>query len=386
MRRILHIVPAVSEESSGPSYSVVRLCDSLGRKGDGLILVSLQLSLNKNCIPYVKEFPVGFGPVRLGSSPAMYDWLRKEAAEDNVSLIHNHGMWQMNSLYPGWICSKNNIQYIVSPRGALSKWSMENGSFLKKIFWPLLQKPSLMRASCFHATSLDEYEDIRRLGFCQPVAIIPNGIDIPEMSFKRDQENLLTLLFLGRLHPKKGVDILLSAWREVQDAFPHWRLIIAGDDNGYYGKSGYSNQLQLQIKSLELKRVSLIGAVHGEQKFYTYSNANMFVLPTYSENFGLTVAESLSYGIPVIVSKGAPWGGLIQHEAGWWIDIGRDHLVECLRKAMACSPDTLSRMGMKGRDWMRRDFSWSGVAFKMNETYKWLLDRSLPIPKWVLIN
>jgi len=384
--RIVHVVPAISEESSGPSYSVVRLCDSIISRGAGIVLISLQLSPIKTYPLYLKTFPIGFGPARLGASPTMFDWLRKEVAEENVSLIHNHGMWQINSLYPGWVCSKNNLQYIVSPRGALSKWSMESGSFFKKIFWPLLQKPSLEKATCFHATSMDEYEDIRRLGFCQPVAVIPNGVDIPAMPLKKDQEQFLTLLFLGRLHPKKGVDILLSAWGEVQDLFPHWQLIIAGDDNGYYGKSGYAEKLRLQIKSLGLERVNLIGAVHGEQKSKSYANANIFVLPTYSENFGLTVAESLSYGTPAIVSKGAPWEGLIQHEAGWWVDIGRDPLIACFKEAMAYDPDALSSMGMHGRDWMGKEFSWSEVAFKMNDTYKWLLDKSLPVPKWVLTN
>ncbi len=191
-------------------------------------------------------------------------------------------------------------------------------------FWRLMQKPALGATSCFHATAESEYKDIRRAGFRQPVAIIPNGIDLPPITLKH-RGNARTLLFLGRVHPSKGLDLLLPAWRAVQDRFTDWRLIIAGPDNG-----GYLKRVQTLSDQLQLKRIEFLGELKGEQKWEAYREAELFVLPTYSENFGMTVAEALAAGVPAIVSKGAPWPGLEMRRVGWWIDVGLDPLVTSL--------------------------------------------------------
>jgi glycosyltransferase involved in cell wall biosynthesis len=256
---------------------------------------------------------------------------------------------------------------------------------MKKVFWPLLQKPAFKNATCFHATAVSEYEDIRRLGFRQPVAIIPNGIDIPHLSTKQPITQR-TLLFLGRIHPKKGLDLLLPAWRAIQTRFPDWRLVIAGNDDGYYGKSGYMEEIHLLVSKLGIERIEFIGAVYGKSKLQTYQNANLFILPTYSENFGMTVAEALATGTPAIVTKGAPWEGLDTNDAGWWVDINVESLIACLEKALSCTPNQLDQMGMRGREWMANDFAWNQIGAQMASTYQWLLDKSLPIPTWVRID
>ena len=183
-----------------------------------------------------------------------------------IDIVHNHGMWQMNSLYPGWAVKKSESKLIVSPRGTFSEWAMSNGSFVKKFFWVLLQKPALGCTKCFHATSDSEYRDIRRLGFHQPVAIIPNGIDIPNLPEKK-QNKLRTLLFLGRIHPVKGLDLLLHAWKEVQALFPEWQLIVAGSDDGFYGKSGYLDKMRDLSVRLDLQRIYFVGELNGIDKF-----------------------------------------------------------------------------------------------------------------------
>ena len=386
MTRIINIVPSIAEEASGPSYSVVRLCESLILAGDDAVLVALDwkpLAFPPN---FLHTFQVGVGPRRLGRSPQMYQWLSAQCANNRVNVLHNHGMWQANSLYPAWLFRKNsNICLVYSPRGALSEWAMSHGSILKKLFWPLLQRPALQKASCFHATAESEYEDIRRLGFKQPVAVIPNGIDIVSITPK-NFEKIRVLLFLGRIHKKKGLDILLRSWREVQSLYPNWRVVIAGGDEGYNGTKGYLKEMQLLSKELGLVRVQFVGNLYGAEKMNAYRSAELFVLPTYSENFGLTVAESLAAGTPVIVSKGAPWHDLNERGAGWWIDIGVKALVDCLKEAMSRTPAELGAMGERGRSWMQRDFTWSSGGKKMAETYRWLCDSSLPVPPWVRLN
>ena len=379
--RSIHVVPAITEESSGPSYSVRRLCEALVEAGEEVTLAALDLAPMASPPAFLKVFPLGAGPRRLGRSPAMRRWLATEAASGRVDIVHNHGMWQMSAVYPGAATRKYAVKLVASPRGAFSEWAMEHGTRLKRVFWPLLQRPSLRRAACFHATADSECEDIRRLGFDQPVAVIPNGVDIPPPAKSRATENKI-VLFLGRLHPKKGVDVLLRAWGLVQDAFPAWQLAIAGSDTGYYGASGYLAELQELTRKLKLNRVLYLGELHGAEKESAYRKAGLFVLPTHSENFGLTVAEALAAGVPAVVSRGAPWAGLDARGCGWWIETGVDPLAECLRKAMALPANELASMGARGPGWMREEFSWERAADRMHLTYRWLLDGG-SVPKWV---
>jgi len=241
----------------------------------------------------------------------------------------------------------------------------------------------LAQASCFHATAEQEYEDVRRLGFKQPVAIIPNGIDVPPFAYKKPRD-WRTLLFLGRIHPDKGVDILLNAWAAVMDRFPDWRLLVVGTDTGY-GGGGYLDRMKALSAELKLKRMQFVGALYGEAKLSAYQEAELFILPTHSENFGLTVAEALAAGTPAIVTKGAPWSGLERHRAGWWIDLGIDPLIACLNEAMAQPQDELARRGINGREWMIRDFSWQTIGHRMDQTYHWLNGRGA-VPSWIRVH
>jgi glycosyltransferase involved in cell wall biosynthesis len=366
--RAIHVVPSVSNEASGPSYSVVRLCQSLIAHGEDITLATLDLPALASPPPFLKTFPLGIGPRRLGRSPAMKRWLACRARSHSVDLLHNHSLWMMPNVYPGLMAKRHGIRLVVSPRGTLSDWAMRSGSPLKQAFWPLLQKPALAATSCFHATSLPEYEDIRRIGFRHPVTVIPNGVDVPDFPPKSFR-SLHTLLFLGRIHPIKGLDSLLAAWQRVQDKFPVWSLRIVGPDN-----VGYLAEMRRLAGELRLERIEFSGALHGPQKWLAYREADLFVLPTYSENFGMSIAESLAAGTPAIVSKGAPWAGLEAQRAGWWVDIGVEPLVACLGEALGRSRESLAEMGKRGRGWMEADFSWTQVGRRMEETYHWLLN------------
>jgi glycosyltransferase involved in cell wall biosynthesis len=311
----------------------------------------------------------------------LFRWLKEEASARKFDVMHSHGMWQMCVVYPGTVARRNKKPLVVSPRGALSTWAMKHGSWLKHVFWPLVQRPALEKASCFHATAESECRDIRRLGFRQPVAIIPNGVDVPPCTLKQSR-NVRTVLFLGRLHPIKGIDVLLQAWAAVMDRFPRWHLVIAGTDSSYGDTCGYLHDMRALASTLNLTRVHFGGPLYGEDKLSAYRDADLFVLPSHSENFGVTVAEALVAGTPAIVTKGAPWEGLETHRAGWWIDGGVDALVAALRQAMSESSDELAQRGLSGREWMIRDFSWTTVGIRMDQTYRWLIDGG-KAPSWV---
>jgi len=375
----VHVVPSIAEEASGTSYCVVRLCEALIDAGEAIRLAALDWAPLFSKPPFLDVFPIGNGPRRLGLSPEMRRWLRATAVAGQVDIIHNHSLWMMPNVYAGWATRGTKCHLVVSTHGTLSAWALSRSARVKRVFWPLLQRPALRHAACFHATSDDEYVDIRRAGFCQPVCIIPNGVDVSALEAKPSGRRR-QLLFLGRIHPVKGIDLLLQAWHAVSQRFPDWDLRIIGPDN-----VGYLARMQTLSAELRLQRIEFCGPLYGNEKLRAYREAELFVLPTHSENFGVTVAEALAAGTPAIVTRGAPWAGLEQHGAGWWIEIGVDPLVACLEEALSRPRHELAARGIRGREWVRKEFSWGHVGAMMDQTYRWLLSGG-DAPTWVRLD
>ena len=369
--RVIHVVPRIISEASGPTYSVMALCTALRAQGAETRLGVVEPAPDRSLPDWVRLFPNSGSPFQLGRSKELHNWLRTAAERAQVDVVHNHSLWMMPNIYAGWVTRSRAARLVVSPRGTLSDWALNHSRFKKQMMWLTLQRPAIRHAACFHATAESEYEDVRRAGFKQPVSIIPNGIAAPPVRIEAPSAagDPRKLLFLGRLHPKKGIENLLHAWAAVEQRFPDWVLEIVGPDN-----HGYLARLQALQRELRLRRVHFRGPAFGVQKWQAYQNAELYVLPTHSENFAMTVAESLAAGTPAIVTKGAPWQGLEAHHAGWWIDIGADPLVACLEEALGCSQEALRERGVNGQQWMERDFSWDRIAGMMLATYNWLLN------------
>lgn len=371
--RVIHTVHALNRESSGLSRCVRRLADSLALGGTGSTVASLDSHECGSMAFTHMRFPTMPGLSRLGTSWAMSKWLADTAASDAVDVLHSHGLWSMANVYPGRTSRRADVPLVVSPHGSLALWPFSRGSKVKPLFWRLAQRPALKRAALFHATCDAEVHEIRMHGFTNPVVVIPIGVDVPEHAAVAGVEKARTILFLGRIHPKKGVEELIHAWAEVEPCFDEWYLDIAGPDHGEYAKS-----MKALVVALGLRRVKFIGEVSGTSKFERLAGASVFVLPTHSENFGMAVAEALACGTPAIVTKGAPWGELDRRSAGWWIDHGRESLVAALERAMSSSMANLRSMGQRGRDWMLREYQWSRIGELFAHAYKSLLGGSAP--------
>jgi glycosyltransferase involved in cell wall biosynthesis len=304
---------------------------------------------------------------RLRSSQGLSRALRN--ASLTVDIIHNHGLWLMPNIKAGGAAFAGLKPLVVSPHGMLAPVALAFSRLKKRAFWALAQGPAVRGAACIHATSKQEYEEIRIFGLTNPVAIIPIGIDLPELPARRSggpaAERIV--LSLGRIHPKKGLARLLHAWSKVEVGHPGWRLKIVGPP-----EVGHDNELRALAIALGLTRVSIEGPIYGNAKTTAYEESDLFVLSTLNENFGLTVAEALAAGTPVISSKGAPWSGLESEGCGWWIDQGVEPLAAAMAHAMVLPRKALMAMGNKGREWMARDFSWDRVGHDMLDVYLWL--------------
>ena len=368
--KILHSIPHVLRTSAGPSYSVLRLCDYLSINNEISLISSDEVS-EKFRHDFIKTFPSNLGLKKLGVSLKMQKWIANNLKNQKFDIVHSHSLWMMQNIYPSWESKKNGIPIVISPRGTLSKEAFKSGSITKRLFWPLIQKPVLRDSTIFHATSTQEKNDIRELGFKQPIAVVPNGIDLPEIKeIKKDNKTFKKLLFLGRIHPIKGIDNLLMAWKEVQNIHQDWILEIVGPNN-----YNYLSELHRIIKNLQLKRVIFSEEIHGEEKNKKYQSADLFILPSHSENFGVSVAEALSNGIPCIVSKGAPWKMLDEKKAGWWIGNSVEMLTKKLISILSTSNSELESMGLNGRNLVTEDFNWNKVSAMMTEVYSWILTR-----------
>lgn len=371
-RRVSHIVDSIAEEASGPSYSVPALCRGLvdTHWRPSLLTVGAAEENDLRGVPH-RSFTQDFAtaPVLRNMRHALGLKHAIDIDARNGALLHGHGLWLMANVYPGWAAQRYKAPLVISPRGMLGEAALAFSSKRKRLMWRFLQGRAARAANLFHATSDEEYADIRRVGLVQPVAVIPNGVDLPELGPVTTDVARRTLLSLGRLHPKKGLDKLLRAWSSVQDAFPEWDLVVAGPSEG-----GYLDALKAMAKDLDLARVSFPGPLYGDHKGDVYRKADLFVMTTLNENFGMTVAEALSHAVPVICTHGAPWSGLDKNGCGWWIGDEATTISAALFDAMALDSAALQQMGARGREWMRRDFSWPAIAQEMARVYDWLKD------------
>ena len=292
----------------------------------------------------------------------------REQADDGLIIIHDHGLWLANNHATAIIARKFQIKRVVSPRGMLSEWAIANRRWKKRLAWRMFQHSDLLSADAFHATSEMEADDLRKLGFQQPIAVIPNGVDVPtETTRLVNHDGLKRALFLSRIHPKKGLFNLVRAWANVRPV--GWRLILAGPNEA-------GHQLEVERLANELgiaTEIIFTGALDDDEKWNEFRRADLFVLPSFSENFGIVVAEALAVGVPVISTTGTPWQVLVENKIGWWIDPNSSALAAALTEAIGMSDQQRLEMGMRAADWVRSRFSWPSIAERMLAFYGYLL-------------
>jgi glycosyltransferase involved in cell wall biosynthesis len=256
----------------------------------------------------------------------------------------------------------------------LEPWALKHKRLKKDIAWWLYQRRDLKQARCHIASSGAEAGNLQRLGLGVPIATVPNGVDVPEgkrshiASVSGDGvRRVRTALFLGRIYPIKGLPMLIEAWSRVRP--DGWRLRIAGPD-----EAGHQKQVERAVSAAGLGEVvSFGGPIEPQMRTSAFFDADLFVLPTHSESFGMVVAEAMAHSLPVLTTTAAPWTILQERGCGWSVDPTVDGIAEGLRQATALNTDALHKMGRKGRALVVDKFSWTSIADLMLSTYREVL-------------
>ena len=378
--KILMTISSINRDSGGPSRSVTELSSALAARSIPISLFSIDTG-ETLVIDTTVEVPYRLYLQKTGTSyfsrnsaiQHMSDELKREIGETKDAIIHNHGIWMRVNHLASQIARNREVPLVISTRGMLEPWALQFKKYKKRLAWQLYQKRDLESSTVIHATALQEAENLRDLGFKMPIAVIPNGVDVPSWrEATKKQERIRTVLFMSRIHPVKGLLNLVEAWMLIKPK--RWRVVIAGPD-----ENGHQKVVEDAIKRAQLQnQFEFVGAVHGEKKWDLYSSADIFALPSFSENFGIVVAEALACGVPVITTKGTPWEELETHNCGWWVDVGVQPLAEALKKVTSLSDQERSEMGMRGRLLVKDSYSWSKIAADMTSVYEWVLGGGAP--------
>lgn len=294
-------------------------------------------------------------------------------------VVHVHGLWTPFVWRAYRFARKNKLPLVFSPHGMLEPWAMNHKALKKKTAWFLYQKRILNRADMLVVNSNKELVTVRAMGLTPPVAVIENGVDVADLDQSSGSDfSEKVVLFLSRLSPVKGVPDLIEAWS----------LLPAG--HGYelrlYGHAdpGYEAELRRLIHEFKVEgSVRLFGPVFGQDKWRAYQGASFFVLPSYSENFGIVVAEALWSGVPVITTNATPWECLAREGIGWQVDNDPRQLRDALLAALRIEDEERKEMALRASVYAKENFNWSNVVDKYIVAYQWLVGGGAQKPKWI---
>jgi len=308
----------------------------------------------------------------------------------SIDIVHINGMWLHPTHAASRIAHANDTPYILRPAGCLEPWRLRN-TRLKRVkkaaYLTLVGKSIMQSAACLHAASAQEAEHFGQIGYRGPITVIPNGVDTNEFSngdgseaeaYWPEVKERPVVLFMSRLSPEKGLDLLIPVWADLvkSAAYKDALLVIAGPDD-----RGYQKVVEGMIDGCDAgSKVLLTGMVRGKEKLSLLRRADVFVLPSYSENFGIVVAEALACGTPVVTTTGTPWEQLQQDDAGRWVPPRGPELGEALRELLDMPESQRETMGRRGREMVLEKYNWTKITRQLVTVYNCILHgRAVPL-------
>lgn len=362
--KIIHYIPSIDRMAGGISTYMQVLAKPLGTMAE----VHIMTHASENPLPMenckVHDIP-RYRPFSGMWKKAVVDLL------DSVrpDIVHVNCCWTPDCAMIQRLAQKRGYKVVLTPHGMLEPWIIKRHYWTRKVpaLW-LYQKAAVQRADCVQATAESERDNLLKLGYNSNIKVVRLGIDAESIEMKRSWKKSRQILFLSRVHVKKGINFLVEAADVLRNELQGYKILVAGE-----GDADYVEAMKRMICDRGLQDiVQLIGGVYGDEKWRLFQTSDFFVLPTHSENFGLAIAESLASGTPVITTVGTPWSDLNSSEAGAWIEIGTEPLVETLRRFLSLSEDELETMGRNGRKLIETKYSAHVMAEQMMEVYNGL--------------
>jgi poly(glycerol-phosphate) alpha-glucosyltransferase len=375
------------------------LMTSVSRRGGGVAEVARQLAWQLQSSPDV-EVPV-FGLTDDCTTTDMPSWpplsvktykvcgprgfgyapgYRGSVREARVDLLHCHGLW----MYPSFASLKlaaDGLPCLISPHGMLDPWALRNSGWKKRLAGALFEDAHLRRAGCLHALCAAELEAIRSSGFTNPVCVVPNGVELPprrsdghaDKAALRAKPGQRVLLFLGRVHPKKGLDALIEAWSMVRTRIPgvsdNWLLAIAG----WEGQEGYQRELVGKASASGIAEfVAFLGPLYGQDKNAALSAADAFVLPSLSEGMPMAVLEAWAHELPVVMTSHCNLPEGFQAGAALRVESDAASIADGLESLLVMNDSDRHHIGQKGRLLVEQRFTWHKAAADLRSVYLWL--------------
>ncbi|MGB2560797.1 MAG: glycosyltransferase [Akkermansiaceae bacterium] len=393
--KITHLTQSVSTAGGGISEVVRALSMAQQQAGDALKVLSVEDD-GESINPWPQGSPDFLSACHLPGMIVLPD-LDERLDQINPQVLHTHGIWSYLSIgVPRW-ARKHHKPYVVSPHGMLDKWALDNSKFKKKLASALYERRHLRRAACLHALCASEADSMRAFGLKNPIATIPNGIEIPEgrdLSSRHAAKKKI-MLFLGRLHPKKGLENALRAWSAARTASlsegdaSHWQFVIAGWDQG-----GHEVRLKQLCEELDLSfadvpakqflsiesnsdqlsgfSVVFVGPLFGELKAQLLERANVFILPSFSEGLPMSILEAWAYELPVMMTEYCNLPEGFDADAAVRIETDVESMSQGFQALMETPNEELMQMACRGLALVKDRFTWPKIAEQMSQLYTWV--------------
>lgn len=382
--KVLTFITSISLKGGGPSRSVPMLVKGLAEVGVDITLMTYWSDdMNTHALDGTSA------KLKILRPNFSRSQMEEYIISEKFDVIQLQSMWDLRYHIVAKTARKHRIPYIITPRGMLEPWCLSQKKWKKKLAMALYQMKDIKRSACVFTTAEMEALHVRDLGVDVPMVVIPNGIETDGYPCRISKDKVKKqILFLSRIHIKKGIELLIDAFDRIikkNADMDDWTVAIVGN-----GEEGYIRELKRKVEDLNLRdKVKILAPVFGDAKVKLYQESSIFCLPSYSENFGMVIAEAMSCGVPCITTNGTPWqllNGEVStmganldilgknRKTGWCIDLNVDNLEKVLLEAMTMKTEALYEMGQKGNLLVQENFNYKSVARKVMQLYSWLLD------------
>lgn len=385
--KVLIVIPAVGLVYGGTSKLVFELAQALSDRNLQIDVVTTNANGSTNLdVPLYTWQQEGsyriqyFPRWRLSEYKFSYSlttWLFKHVGD--YDLVHTISLFTYPVAIAHWLCQLRKVPYIASPHGMLDPWALEYKAWKKKAYYTLIERPILQKASAIQMLSQAEAEGARSLELPTPLTIIPNGVHRrdfetlpnPELFYQRFPalRGKTLILFLGRVDPKKGLDLLAPAFAQVQAHFPNTHLIVAGPDN-----TGFLPTAQSYFEQAGcLEAVTFTGMLTGSLKYAALAAAQLYVAPSYSEGLSMSILEAMSSGLPCVITRGCNFPEAMKAGAAEVVEIEADAIAAAMIHHLE-NPEIAKAMGRRARQFTFQHYTWDQIAKQLVQTYRNIKD------------